>query len=1480
MRQKNNLQPRTVNSTSLKTRIAWVGGAAFVMAFTILFLTNTPSGEVSQVIPIIGRDGALTLASEDTVLNQYTSLANDASAGSITLVVNDIDDLSEGGALAGDDLVLIIQMQGASITLDDDSTFGSISAYNNAGNYEFSYVAGTTGNQIELSCGLIHDYTASGHAQVIRVPQYTRLTIEEGASVSAKDWDGSSGGVVAIVAQELIEVSGSISAAGKGFRGGEVDNNTAYNQRGYFYNSASSGGEKGEGIAGFQAEYDAASARYGRGAPANGGGGGNAHNAGGGGGANGNNGAEWNGQGTMCQSCIGSSAWQLDSGYIKHSNTFTTSGGGGRGGYTYGSSNQDALTLAPENNSWGGDKRRQLGGLGGRSVANDPAERIFMGGGGGSGDGNNSAATGGASGGGIVVLVTNEVSGAGTVDAAGADANPTQSGHNDAPGGGGGGGTIIIKANTTSGIAVNADGGEGGEQLITGNESEGPGGGGGGGFIAVPSSASVTQSVLGGSGGISNSASITEFPANGATEGAPGELSTAIAYLPFCTSLDHDGDGIADSEDLDDDNDGIPDWEELGCTVSDFGTNACKDPADKTDAGIPRYQDASECSGGSLVNGVCPEYDTDGDGIPDFLDKDADNDGIPDLIEAGGVDQSGAGLVDCLSRESAQYTVTLTVTDDAGNQSSSTEVISLGINPPSAAYTISPGFVNSTLSISLDGAASADDGSIAAYSWDFGDGTSGTGSSASHTYSDDGTYTVALTVTDNEGLTDTYSQSVLVSDGDPCAMVMGSVYREYWSGISGTSISSLTSNANYPDNPNSTSSLTSFSGPVNLGSNYGTRVRGYVVAPTTGDYYFTVTADDAVSVYLSTDQDPANMTEICGHTGWTNPGQMDRYSSQRSSAISLTADGIYYIELLHKEGGGGDHFDVYWERPDNATPTIIAGTYLAPFGGSCADNPPTPVISASVVSGSHPLAVSFSATSSVDADGSINSYVWSFGEGTSATGATASHTFSAPLSLTDIDQDGWCDIYDNYNNGGSGYSGGSPLPYLDSDRDGYRDFQDLDADNDGITDLFESGNFANDPDEDGMLGTYGSAPTDTDGDGLADLVDPTDDSGGGQTGTPRVVTGSAAIASNQPASFITGDFDSDGVPDYRDVDSDDDGILDWMEAQASGTTSPTDGLVSPTGTDSDSDGIDDAFDVKSRVDGTSIGGNAMDPPDTDSDGKYDFADEDADGDEISDLIEGNDLDNDGVSDVSPSGTDIDGDGLDDAFDELTDTEAVNYASQNSMSSSVGVQDSDNENDRDWREVNDSPISMPVEWMYFSGELVNGDGYLKWATAKEINSFYFDVERSVDGQVFEALDQVQAAGFSESTTEYTFVDISLTQLSVPAVMYRLKQVDLDGAYEYSNRVELKLEGQADPLSRVLLYPNPARESATVQFTTVEPGDWQLRVITLTGRQVHSQQISSMGGTMEIPLSCGGWGAGNYVVNLTNGTRNLSAKLQVR
>lgn len=497
-----------------------------------------------------GIHGSISVTGSNQDLNSRTWLTADAAAGSTTISVNNsnLNGTYFIGNLSSGDLIMIIQMQGASINTTNTAAYGAITNYNNVGLYEFRCVASVpNSSSIMVTVPLSNNYSASGHTQIVRIPRYTSFTLSSGNSIAPAAWNGNTGGVTVIEVSGNATINGSINATGRGFRGGAFENNTQAASSAissFFSSNDADGGNKGESIAGFETEYNALGGRFGRGAPANGGGGGNSHNAGGGGGANAGNTGAWNGLGNPDNSGVNwSTAWNLEGGSF----STNTSSGGGRGGYTYGANNQNAISVAPGNSSWGGNNRRNTGGYGGRPL-NYSSGRIFMGGGGGAGDGNNSAATGGANGGGIVFIICyGNISGSGSVVSNGATANNTNASHNDAPGGGGGGGAIILSASGSiaNTLTLNANGGNGGSQLITNNESEGPGGGGGGGYIAV-SSGTPTRTATAGVNGTTSSASLSEFRPNGATRGGAGisnatfSATAVIGSLSVNAGLDQD----------------------------------------------------------------------------------------------------------------------------------------------------------------------------------------------------------------------------------------------------------------------------------------------------------------------------------------------------------------------------------------------------------------------------------------------------------------------------------------------------------------------------------------------------------------------------------------------------------------------------------------------------------------------------------------------------------------------------------------------------------------------------------------------------------------------------------------------------------------------------------------------------------------------------------------------------------------------------
>lgn len=477
-----------------------------------------------------GKDGNKTVTAAATAVNEYTTLTVDASVGqsSITVASNTFTGVGTfTTALAKGDLVMIIQMQGASIDYaPDDNTYGAVNNYNNCGNNELAEVLSVTGSQqITFICPLKNSYTAAGRTQVIRVPRYNSLTINTGADITCPAWDGAKGGIVALEVLGTVTINGKITATAKGFRGGLANENQSTNGvTGSRSTLASYGGEKGEGIAGYVSDYDNMNGRYSFGAPANGGGGGNGHNSGGGGGANAGDVSLWTGMGNPDNgsNAAYAPAWNLEGTNFSSA----TSSGGGKGGYTFSANDKNALSEPLYTSAWGGDWRNNVGGRGGRPLDYSTG-RLFLGGGGGAGDQNDNTGGDGGIGGGLVYLVGfNDISGTGTIESNGADGQNSGQGFTqgqDGGGGGGAGGTIVVKSTgSLLGVGLNANGGKGGDlRKLTGNDCYGPGGGGGGGYIATSATAVTTQ-VNRGVNGTTTVITMNEFPPNGATMGAAG----------------------------------------------------------------------------------------------------------------------------------------------------------------------------------------------------------------------------------------------------------------------------------------------------------------------------------------------------------------------------------------------------------------------------------------------------------------------------------------------------------------------------------------------------------------------------------------------------------------------------------------------------------------------------------------------------------------------------------------------------------------------------------------------------------------------------------------------------------------------------------------------------------------------------------------------------------------------------------------------
>jgi large repetitive protein len=371
-----------------------------------------------------GHFGSKQITGEE-VVNSYAAITADVAAGATSIEI-------ENAAPIPGDAVLVWQTVSRQSIANAEPI--DLAAYD-AGFYQVVRVtnvgAGANGAaKLELARPLEHAFEARG-GQVVRIAEYTDLTVVKNAKLKAQPWDGRRGGIVAIFVNGSLRVDGAIDVDGAGLRGGVTYLGPFIFNCGMKLDGQPAAGyaAKGEGLvtALYRAasDGDPASAPGGRGNSTTGGGGGHCHNSGAGGGGNGGSGGN------------GGREW-------------TETGDGGANG-----------------------------GLGGSALVYSVKQRLVLGGGGGAGERHDRLDTSGARGGGAVFARARSLDVTGTIHANGATAISTD---HDGAGGGGAGGTLafFVTEQATCESIVTANGGNGGSSTYS---YVGPGGGGGGGHV-------------------------------------------------------------------------------------------------------------------------------------------------------------------------------------------------------------------------------------------------------------------------------------------------------------------------------------------------------------------------------------------------------------------------------------------------------------------------------------------------------------------------------------------------------------------------------------------------------------------------------------------------------------------------------------------------------------------------------------------------------------------------------------------------------------------------------------------------------------------------------------------------------------------------------------------------------------------------------------------------------------------------------------
>ena len=168
--------------------------------------------------------------------------------------------------------------------------------------------------------------------------------------------------------------------------------------------------------------------------------------------------------------------------------------------------------------------------------------------------------------------------------------------------------------------------------------------------------------------------------------------------------------------------------------------------------------------------------------------------------------------------------------------------------------------------------------------------------------------------------------------------------------------------------------------------------------------------------------------------------------------------------------------------------------------------------------------------------------------------------------------------------------------------------------------------------------------------------------------------------------------------------------------------------------------------------------------------------------------------------------------------------------------------------------------LPLRFVNFSGILKDNNSNLNWQTENEINTSHFAIEKSFDGVSFEKIGEVKSFSNSTSANSYSFIDKDVTTKSI--LYYRLKQIDIDGKFNYSKILALKSTNQTN--NTINIYPNPSKNILRIGATDNNIKTY--KIVNSLGITISSLNFNSQVDISNLPI-------GTYYINFYNQTNLL-------
>ena len=184
------------------------------------------------------------------------------------------------------------------------------------------------------------------------------------------------------------------------------------------------------------------------------------------------------------------------------------------------------------------------------------------------------------------------------------------------------------------------------------------------------------------------------------------------------------------------------------------------------------------------------------------------------------------------------------------------------------------------------------------------------------------------------------------------------------------------------------------------------------------------------------------------------------------------------------------------------------------------------------------------------------------------------------------------------------------------------------------------------------------------------------------------------------------------------------------------------------------------------------------------------------------------------------------------------------------------------------------IPLPVELTTFTGSPSSGGINLKWTTASEKENDRFEIERSINGKDFEKIGSVKGNGTTSNANNYKYLD---TRPNSNLLYYRLKQVDFNGASEFSKIVMVKTNDSQTEALAISMAPNPCQnQDCNVLLRGLDTGKTTIVTLQdLTGRTVFSKELPTDQASFTLPKIDSG--SGIYILSVKNGSNTAHQKV---